>query len=173
MKKPLIYLDPQSQVSLQGQLRQRFVNSIADGTYPGRSRLPSSRELAEQLHVARNTVVLAIGQLVDEGLLVSRPRSGIYVNEKVVEGRVGFEGATAPRKTKVARWRRRFKATPGGSERFRLRRTGVAIHTRSSMASSTRRRIPWPSGARPVAWRLPGGHPATSAATKVSPTTRC
>ncbi len=119
MKKPLIYLDPQSQVSLQGQLRQRLVNSIADGTYPGGSRLPSSRELAEQLHVARNTVVLAISQLVDEGLLVSRPRSGIYVNEKVVEGRVGFEGAAAPRKTKVARWRRRFKSTPGGSERFR------------------------------------------------------
>lgn len=118
MKKSLIYLDPQSHVSLQGQLRQRLVNSIVDGTYPGGSRLPSSRELAEQLDVARNTVVLAIGQLIDEGLLVSRPRSGIYVNEKIFEGRVGFDGAAAARKKKVARWRRRFKPAPIGAERF-------------------------------------------------------
>jgi len=118
MKKSLIYLDKQSQLSLQGQLRQRLVQAVVDGTFASGTRLPSSRELADQLGVARNTVVLAIAQLVDEGLLISRPRSGVYVNGKIFEGRVGFEGAPARRQSKVARWRGRFKTLPSGDERF-------------------------------------------------------
>jgi GntR family transcriptional regulator/MocR family aminotransferase len=41
--------------------------------------MPSSRELATILSVARNTVVLAYQQLVDEGFLESRERSGYFV----------------------------------------------------------------------------------------------
>lgn len=48
------------------------------GVYPPHRALPPSRVLAEQLGVSRTTVQTALQQLVDEGLIVSRPRSGMY-----------------------------------------------------------------------------------------------
>lgn len=89
----MFYLDPDSPLSLQSQLRQKIVEAIMVGSLgPGR-RLPSSRKLAAQLGVARNTVVLAYQQLIDEGYLLTRERSGIYVNEEVLARRVNYQGA--------------------------------------------------------------------------------
>ncbi|GAB3292229.1 PLP-dependent aminotransferase family protein [Parahaliea aestuarii] len=105
----LIYLDPDAGVSLQAQIRQKLVDAIMLGTFPEGRRLPSSRKLAEQLGVARNTVVLAYQQLVDEGYLISRERSGLYVNEKVRQDRVGFEGSERQRRELSPRWRQRFR----------------------------------------------------------------
>ena len=77
MDSTLIFLDPDSQLGLQAQIRQKLVEAINSGIFPLGRRLPSSRKLAEQLGVARNTVVLAYEQLIDEGYLISRERSGI------------------------------------------------------------------------------------------------
>jgi GntR family transcriptional regulator/MocR family aminotransferase len=88
----LIYLDPDSKLNLQSQIRQKLVEAILNGTFPVGTKLPSSRKLAEQLGVARNTVVLSYEQLIEEGYLESRQRSGIFVNEHILEGRVGFQG---------------------------------------------------------------------------------
>ncbi|WP_116368129.1 PLP-dependent aminotransferase family protein [Parahaliea mediterranea] len=105
----LIYLDPDSTLGLQAQIRQKLVDAIMLGTFPEGRRLPSSRKLAEQLGVARNTVVLAYQQLLDEGYLISRERSGLYVNEKVRQDRVGFEGSERQRGALSPRWRQRFR----------------------------------------------------------------
>lgn len=51
---------------------------------PG-ARLPSSRDLSEQLAVARNTVMLAYDRLVAEGYLEVRERSGIFVSAHLPE----------------------------------------------------------------------------------------
>ena len=51
-------------MSLQGQIRRMLVAAILDGQLPPQTALPSSRELADQLSVARNTVVLAYQQLL-------------------------------------------------------------------------------------------------------------
>ena len=83
MSDRLLYLDPDSRLSLQAQIRHRLVEAIHLGVFKPGARLPSSRELAEQLGVARNTVVLACQQLVAEGLLTGRPRSGLYVAQRV------------------------------------------------------------------------------------------
>jgi GntR family transcriptional regulator/MocR family aminotransferase len=88
----LIYLDPDSKLNLQNQIRQKLVDGILGGAFPPGYRLPSSRKLAVQLDVARNTVVLAYQQLIAEGYLVSRQRSGIFVNEQMLESRVGYGG---------------------------------------------------------------------------------
>ena len=69
MNAALIYLDPDSKLNLQSQIRQKLVEAILNGTFPVGSKLPSSRKLAEQLSVARNTVVLSYEQLVEEGYL--------------------------------------------------------------------------------------------------------
>src|SRR6185436_6038994 len=62
--------------------------AIGDGRLQPGARLPSSRALADDLGVARNTVVLAYEQLVAEGYVVSRDRAAPAV--------VGAAGATPP-----------------------------------------------------------------------------
>lgn len=85
----------ESNIGLQGQIRQMLVAAILDGQLLPDIALPSSRDLAEQLNVARNTVVLAYQQLVEEGYLISRQRSGHFVNPVLLEAQRSF---TTPRK---------------------------------------------------------------------------
>lgn len=82
--------------SMQDQIRQMLVTAILDGQLPPDAALPSSRELADQLGVARNTVVLAYQWLVDDGYLISRERSGHFVNPKMLEGLPCFAAVPLP-----------------------------------------------------------------------------
>ncbi|WP_105102848.1 PLP-dependent aminotransferase family protein [Microbulbifer pacificus] len=83
MSEALIVLDPAAEKSLQQQIREKLIQGILSGSIPAGHKMPSSRRMAEQLGVARNTVVIAYQQLVDDGFLVTRERSGFYVNETV------------------------------------------------------------------------------------------
>jgi GntR family transcriptional regulator/MocR family aminotransferase len=58
-------------------------DAIRTGRLPAGSRLPSSRDLAAQLGVARGTVTLAYTQLAAEGYLVARRGSGTVVSDSV------------------------------------------------------------------------------------------
>ncbi len=118
MTVTLIYLDPNSKLNLQSQIRQKLVEAILSGTFPAGSKLPSSRKLAEQLSVARNTVVLAYEQLIEEGFLESRQRSGIFVNEHILDGRVGFHGKPAGKSILDPRWSRRIRLKPKPGAQF-------------------------------------------------------
>jgi GntR family transcriptional regulator/MocR family aminotransferase len=77
----LFVLDASGSTNLQQQLMQKLISAIVSGYFAAGSKMPSSRKLAEQLGIARNTVVHAYQQLIDEGYLLSRERSGIYVND--------------------------------------------------------------------------------------------
>ncbi len=77
----LFYFDENASGSLRSQLRELIVNAILNGYLPPGSPLPSSRMLAKQLGISRNTVILTFQSLVDDGYLVSRERSGHYVND--------------------------------------------------------------------------------------------
>lgn len=118
MSEALIYLDRDSSLNLQSQIRQKLVEAILRGTFPAGSRLPSSRKLAEQLGVARNTVVLAYEQLVEEGFLESRERSGFFVSKEIFQGRVGYQGVSTERAGEDARWKSRIRATVGDGPKF-------------------------------------------------------
>lgn len=118
MAEALFYLDPDSRLSLQNQIRQKLVEGIMSGAFPAGQRLPSSRRLAEQLGVARNTVVLAYEQLLGEGLLESRERSGIYVSTELLDNRVGFLGPLAPRAQLDSKWKERIRTEAGARPRF-------------------------------------------------------
>jgi GntR family transcriptional regulator/MocR family aminotransferase len=110
MQDAIIYLDPDSSLSLQNQIRQKLVDGILNGVFPPGMKLPSSRRLATQLEVARNTVVAAYQQLIADGYLVSRQRSGIFVNQEMLESRVGFRSDDSPAaKAESAAWARRIK----------------------------------------------------------------
>src|SRR5436190_23725404 len=62
-----------------GPLYRRIYHALKSGIHAGRlapaSRLPSTRALATDLGVSRNTVMLAYEQLLAEGYVVSRNRS--------------------------------------------------------------------------------------------------
>jgi len=51
-------------MNLQNQIRQKLVDGIINGAFPPGMKLPSSRNLAQQLNVARNTVVAAYQHLI-------------------------------------------------------------------------------------------------------------
>ncbi|MDH3665282.1 MAG: GntR family transcriptional regulator, partial [Alphaproteobacteria bacterium] len=64
---------------LQARLREMVVSAISEGWLATDIPLPSSRQLARNLGIARNTVLLAYQQLVDEEVLEARERSGYFV----------------------------------------------------------------------------------------------
>ena len=78
MQLPLL-LDRSGVDSLTDQIVGQLRRAIAEARLPAGARLPSSRRLAEQLEVARNTVIRAYETLMVEGLVESRPSSGIFV----------------------------------------------------------------------------------------------
>ncbi len=110
MQDTIIYIDAGNRLNLQNQIRQKLVDGILNGSFPPGMKLPSSRKLSRQLNVARNTVVAAYQQLIADGYLVSRQRSGIFVNEKMLESRVGYSGNMAlASETETAAWIKRTK----------------------------------------------------------------
>jgi GntR family transcriptional regulator/MocR family aminotransferase len=109
MLEALLYLDPDSTLNLQAQIRQKLVEAIHLEILKPGTRLPSSRRLAEQLGVARNTVVLACQQLVAEGLLTGRARSGLYVAKRVARAPAAAD--TPPGRGAITgRWQRWLEA---------------------------------------------------------------
>ena len=113
MKNTIIYLDADSAMGLQNQIRQKIVDGILNGSFPPGMKLPSSRKLAQQLEVARNTVVAVYQQLIADDYLVSRQRSGIFVNEEILATRVGHSGeGSAAAQAESAAWARRVRSMP-------------------------------------------------------------
>ena len=109
----LLRLTPHQGMTLQAQLRQKLVEAILDGYVPPASPLPSCRRLAKQLGVARNTVVLAYQDLVDEGFLIARERSGYYVNQDMLVGRAETTTETATVGASP-KWRNRLALSTAG-----------------------------------------------------------
>ncbi|GED10102.1 MocR-like pyridoxine biosynthesis transcription factor PdxR [Cellulosimicrobium cellulans] len=75
--------------------------AVVDGRLEAGAVLPSSRDAAAALGVSRGTVTTAVDVLVGEGLLVSRPRSGVVV-AALPAPPSGGAGTAAPRPTGTA-----------------------------------------------------------------------
>jgi len=76
-------LERGSQVSLEKQLVRAIREAIGSGRLRPGMRLPSSRRLAAELHVNRNTVVNALEQLIAEEYVTGKPGSGTFVSEQI------------------------------------------------------------------------------------------
>ena len=72
---------------LHRKLYESLRRAILLGQLAAGERLPSSRELAKDLQVSRNTVIAALCQLNAEGYLVSHIGSGTYVNTQLPQPR--------------------------------------------------------------------------------------
>lgn len=77
----MISIDKNSNISLYEQLYSELKKAIISGELPAGSRLPSTRSLASQYSISRNTVVTAYNQLYVEGFVTSRPGSGFYIEQ--------------------------------------------------------------------------------------------
>jgi GntR family transcriptional regulator / MocR family aminotransferase len=76
-------LRAQDRLPLHRQLYEVLRRAILDGKLAAGDRLPSSRDLVQDLGMSRNTVVAALSQLAVEGYLLSRVGSGTFVNDSV------------------------------------------------------------------------------------------
>jgi GntR family transcriptional regulator/MocR family aminotransferase len=77
----LFVLDRHKPVSLQAQLSLNLKRLVHAGTLRPGKAVPSSRELARELQISRNTVLQAYDRLVGEGYLEPSARRGLFVSE--------------------------------------------------------------------------------------------
>jgi GntR family transcriptional regulator/MocR family aminotransferase len=90
---------------LHRQIYRSLRSAVLSGTLAGGTRLPSTRDLAEQLRVSRSVVLEAYDQMLAEGFIIGRSGSGSYV----------AEGLSSKGRSK-----------PSSSARLRLSRFGTA-----------------------------------------------
>ncbi|MGW1028073.1 MocR-like pyridoxine biosynthesis transcription factor PdxR [Streptomyces sp. NPDC002577] len=108
-----LHLEPVRKGSGSG-LRKSLTDALRDAVRTGRlapgTRLPSSRSLATDLDIARNTVADAYADLVAEGWLTARQGSGTRVAERPVPA----PSSPAPRRR--AAGRPTYDLTPGSPD---------------------------------------------------------
>jgi GntR family transcriptional regulator / MocR family aminotransferase len=81
----LVILERESQTPLYRQLYDSLRRAILKGQLAPGTRLQSSRDMAAELKVSRNTVVNAYEQLLAEGYLEGQVGSGTYVSRALPE----------------------------------------------------------------------------------------
>ncbi|MEZ4698701.1 MAG: GntR family transcriptional regulator [Rhodothermales bacterium] len=79
----MITIDRSSRKHVLEQLKEQVRYALATGAFPVGSRLPSTRVLADQLHISFHTVRKAYQELAEEGLLESIKGSGFRVCERL------------------------------------------------------------------------------------------
>ncbi len=108
MHRTLITIDRESKEPIYRQVRRGIEKGIATGTFDLSHRLPSSRELADELGVSRNTVTLAYEELIAEGMVQGRERRGLFVNPEMESAR----GSTPTALPSQIDWEARMRRFP-------------------------------------------------------------
>ncbi|SKC17370.1 transcriptional regulator, GntR family [Kosakonia radicincitans] len=83
MKAQMLKSSWQPDTPLYLQLYQRYRDAITTGRLSPGERVPSIRNLASELHVARGTVEMAYQMLVSEGYLVTKGAAGTRVSPQL------------------------------------------------------------------------------------------
>ncbi|MEO8218297.1 MAG: PLP-dependent aminotransferase family protein, partial [Acidobacteriota bacterium] len=78
-----LWIDRSQRPTLQDQLARQIRERIRSGGLAPGDALPSTRDLASELKVSRNTAVYAYERLISEGYLDSSPRSGVFVSTSI------------------------------------------------------------------------------------------
>ena len=105
-----IALDPAGAQPLNRQLYFAVRDAILDARLQPGTRLPSTRALADDLKVSRNTVMAAFEQLLAEGYIEGRVGAGSFVSRELPEETLHARAALVAR-------RHRGAARPGLSQR--------------------------------------------------------
>lgn len=87
----IVQLDSHQSISMYEQLYQYVKRNIIDGNFFPGEKLPSTRLLAQNLGVSRNTVERAYEQLAAEGYIEAKPCSGYRICN--IEGLFSYQKA--------------------------------------------------------------------------------
>lgn len=88
-----INLDAESSVPLYRQLYESLRLAILTGRLASGTRLPSTREVATELKISRNTVMNAFDQLIAEGYLEGQVGSGTFVSHNLPDDLLNAQAA--------------------------------------------------------------------------------
>jgi DNA-binding transcriptional MocR family regulator len=83
----MLSIDRSSPVALSAQIEAQLRSLVESRALPGGARLMSIRQLATQLAVSTNTVVLAYDRLVAAGIIDSHGTAGFYVRARSEDSR--------------------------------------------------------------------------------------
>ena len=130
-------------LDLRGIHRRSGVeDALREAVHSGRlaagTLLPSSRVLAAELGIARNTVADAYGQLVAEGWLAARQGSGTRVGTRTPSR------YSEPSRTPVESVRLRFNLSPGAPDFAGFPRTGWQRAARQAMTAAPNELLGYP-----------------------------
>jgi GntR family transcriptional regulator/MocR family aminotransferase len=105
---PVVHLalDPQADTPLYRQVYEGLREAMLSGRLARGARLPSSRALAADLGVARNTVLQAFDQLRSEGYLTGRRGGGTRARQVIPDSLLTVPAVTGARAGSVTRGRR-------------------------------------------------------------------
>ncbi|HIV86501.1 MAG TPA: PLP-dependent aminotransferase family protein [Candidatus Pygmaiobacter gallistercoris] len=103
--------DPADPRPLYQQLYSWLAGEITAGHLAAGEKLPSKRSAAANLGVSLNTVETALGMLIAEGYLTSRPRSGVYVADVSPLIPAPRPAAPLPAAEQDERWSYRFSTS--------------------------------------------------------------
>jgi GntR family transcriptional regulator/MocR family aminotransferase len=123
----LVHLDPALDTPLHEQIYSRLRHVIIAGMLAPGMRLPSTRMLASELKVSRNTVIGAFEQLFAEGYLEARVGAGTYVVEELPENALAIQSRAPSQKR-------------SSSPRPLLSERGVTLASHA---------MPWPPASKP------------------------
>ncbi|MEG2412008.1 GntR family transcriptional regulator [Clostridium sp.] len=82
-----ITIDKKNGIPLYIQVKKQIMYLIKDGTLRVGSKMPTERELSQELVVSRNTISAAYNELESKGVLKSIRGNGTYVAEEAVSWR--------------------------------------------------------------------------------------
>lgn len=92
-----LWIDRSARPTLQDQLARQIRERIRSGDLAPGDSLPSTRDLATELKVSRNTAVYAYERLISEGYLESAARARVFVSPSITMPREPKRVATQSR----------------------------------------------------------------------------
>ncbi|MDD8048612.1 MAG: GntR family transcriptional regulator [Thomasclavelia sp.] len=63
-------------------IKEDLINKISNGLYVPNKMLPSERELTDYYNVSRMTIRRALDELIQDGLLIRKSGSGVFISEE-------------------------------------------------------------------------------------------
>lgn len=131
-------VDRTARIELTDQISQGMRGAIRNGAFAPGQRLPGIRQIARALGTSNIVVTQAMRHLADEGLIVSRPRSGTRVastDERIWRGHVLWLGG----EKQSYFFATREETVSKGLEKLNLRLTAINVsqEKESSMANLT------------------------------------
>lgn len=91
----ILVVDPSHPLPSYEQVREQIVRMIVSGTLAAGTRLPTIRQLANDLGLAKGTIERAYEQLEAESMIETRGRHGTFVRDELPVSGVDVDAALA------------------------------------------------------------------------------